>query len=654
MSTIAGMYHFNDDPVHLDQVRRLNHASLEREPETLNAWSRQRIGLGYRGFRTNDEPPDERQPLSSADQTCWIVFEGRIDNRDDLTRKFEFGPRSESHSDAKLVLRAYETWGTQCVSHLLGDFTFAIWDEPEQTLCIVRDALGIHPLFYFVDHKRLVFATSITQLLRGAQLSKSIDDEYIANFMVRGDCPTELTPFRTVKRLPAGHSIVVRNNRFSKQKYWDADPSKTIRYQSDQEYEEHFKHAFRKSVAARLRTDGPVAAELSGGLDSSSIVCMVQEIYQAGEVPHRGFLTATITYDEAVQCDERRWSQSVIQKYGLHGEQVRSDEHWPFKDCTENLPEWDEPTPKIVLFDSLHEIGRRLRGNGVGVLLSGIGGDQVFRGSCFPRYLADLLAGFKWRRLLSELAIWQRGLGWPVSKVFLEACVKPLIRPNSLAGASLEPAAEIPEWVSHNFSDRMELADRTWSRGFAPRRYKSPAFQEQYLDIVRSSAILHQGYMLNANVEIRFPFLDRELVEFALSIPVDQMIRPDGQSRSIMRRAMRGILPEVVRKRTDYEATFFDHSLYLGIEKEWIGLSSLLQSSRLAAAGYVDLPELKRELELARVGSSRNMYMLWATLALELWLRSNEFRGPEKEVRNLTKNATSMHSKSWERERIEG
>src|SRR5205823_2456711 len=199
------------------------------------------------------------------------------------------------------------------------------------------------------------------------------EEEYFADFLIRGDCPSEFTPYRGVRRLLGGWSVIVRDGRFCKQKYWDADPSKAIRYSSDQEYEEHFRHAFRKAVRVRLRADGPVASELSGGLDSSSIVCMAQEVYRSREAIDRGFTACTFTYDDAVNCDERHWSRMVIEKCGVPNEQIPVDAHWPFKGCTKGTPRWDEPTPKIVLCAQMHEMGRRLKERGIKVLLSGLG-----------------------------------------------------------------------------------------------------------------------------------------------------------------------------------------------------------------------------------------------------------------------------------------
>ena len=330
------------------------------------------------------------------------------------------------------MLIAYLLWGTQCAAHLLGDFSFAIWDRRTDSLVVARDALGVRSLFYITNERQFTFASFISQLLEDPSVPQNIDEEYFADYFVRGACQNELTPFKVVRRLLPGWLIQVQGTSVSLLQYWKPDRTQKINFCSDPEFETRFRSLFRASVADRLRSPGPVAAELSGGLDSSSIVCMAQEIYRSGELPGNSFKAYTDTFD-GFAFDERHLSRLVREKYQFCYEEIPLNDFGWFKDCDRNVPCWDEPNHGILIYSDLYERGRHLKRDRIEVLLSGIGGDQVFRGTCFPRYLSDSLKRLAVKKLFADLSAWQRTIGWSTSKLFLEACLKPLIWPNSLA-----------------------------------------------------------------------------------------------------------------------------------------------------------------------------------------------------------------------------
>ncbi len=181
----------------------------------------------------------------------------------------------------------------------------------------MTDAIGVRPIFYIETERQFVFSSQIGQLLGSPGLqSYALNEEYLADFLACGFSPRDTTPFKGIKRLPAGHALIVENGDIRLEQYWDLEDKKIL-YQRQEEYEEHFLALFRESVECCLRADGTVWSDLSGGLDSSSIVCIAQEIQNRNGHKKNEFSTVTVVYDEATQSDEREWSQAAIDKYSL-------------------------------------------------------------------------------------------------------------------------------------------------------------------------------------------------------------------------------------------------------------------------------------------------------------------------------------------------
>lgn len=619
MSAISCVYHLDGQPLDRELLLRMIQISCPFGPDCQTRWLDKHIGLGYCGLWTVEESLGESQPVSDVTGTVRIVCDGRIDNRKQLGD--ELG-RSESkpYTDAELLLAAYSTWGTACAARIVGDFAFVVWDSARQRLFCARDALGVRSLFYAFDGQTFFCGSLIRQLLQDRSISRQLDEEFMANFLVRGDSPGELTPYQGIKRLLGGWSIVIENGVLKKTKYWDLDPHKTIQYSSDDEYEQHFRCVFREAVSARLRSCGPVASDLSGGLDSSSIVCMAQDIYQSGDVPDNGFYVLTQLFDQAVAAKEGQFSREVIDKYKLRVEYFSGEAHWSLKDHHEGALYWDEPTLKGLVTSLLQEVGNRLIRGRTRVLLSGIGGDQVFLGdTTMPLHLVDEFRRFRWKKLGEELRAWQKFLKRPLLQVFLENCVLPFQYPNSMLLPAFRDRGGVPDWIDPHFSRKYDLRRRGPLYGFLPQVYKSPAAQRQYLLIKRTSAPLLQWHLANPELEARFPYLDRRLVEFAMAIPMTQKLRV-GETRSILRRGMRGILPEKIRTRRG--KAVFDQASSISLQKEWKMVSQLTSSPHLASLGMIDPERLHSAAESASLGLLKDSYLFWAALSLELWLRT--------------------------------
>jgi asparagine synthase (glutamine-hydrolysing) len=622
MGIIGGIYNTDGQPVCPEALKALLHrVSLVRQDKE-GTYVSGNIGLGSRQIDSTPESRIEKQPVHSEVRSCYVVLDGRIDNRRALIRDLEItGDCEESITDAELILRAYEAWGTGCAQRTIGHFAFAIWDNERSRLLCVTDAIGVRPIFYIETERQFVFSSQIGQLLGDPALpSPDLNEEYLADFLACGLSLRGMTPFKGIKRLPAGHVLIVENGDVRLEKYWDLEEKK-IYYDSQEEYDEQFLALFRESVEHCLRADAPVWSDLSGGLDSSSIVCMAQEIRSQSGRKKNGFSTVTVVYDEAAKSDEREWSRAAIDKYSLDARQISGDVFCAFKESLAGASYWDEPHGQILFYSTFKRYAEMLEQAGANILLTGVCAEAALLvEDPEPIHLADLLRTVQLRKLGGELSAWQKSMKVPLLNVLIYCCLKPLLYPTLRIYMPRRWTAA-PSWVTSSFARRYDLAGRQ-NHGFMPLKFKSPADQWQYELVKRSPWFLVRGYLERA-CDIRYPFLFQPLVEFSMAVPWERRIRP-GIDKYLLRQAMAGILPDKIRRRGGKRGP--GHSVYLSVAKYWKEIEPLIQSPYLSSLGIVDQKDLYRVTELARHGHAQHLVMLMWTLSLELWLRSLQNR----------------------------
>src|SRR6185369_3768115 len=617
MGIITGICSLDNQPICADALKvLLNRGQLIRQDQE-GSYHGPTIGLGSRHINSTPESKVEKQPAHNDSGTCQVVLDGRIDNRRALIGSLEItGDSQQSITDAALILRAYETWGIQCARRIVGHFAFAIWDNERKRLLCVTDAIGVRPIFYIETERQFVFSSQMSQLLGSPGLSSyALDEEYLADYLSSGSSLRGMTPFKGIKRLPAGHALIVESAKVQMEKYWDLEEKKVL-HESQEEYEEHFLALFRESVECCLRADGAVWSDLSGGLDSSSIVCMAQEIRNQNGHKKNAFSTVTVVYDEATKSDEREWSQEVVDKYALDAHEISGDVFCSFKDSLEGASYWDEPHGQILFYSTFKRYSEMLAQAGSKVLLTGVCAEAVLLvEDPEPIHLADMLRALQLLKLGRELNAWQKSMRVPLLNILIHCCVRPLLNP-TLRVYMPRRSNVVPSWITPSFAKRYEIEDRH-NLGFMPVRFKSPADQWQYELVKRSPAFLVRGYLEKA-CDIRYPFLYQPLIEFSMMSPWERKIRP-GIDKYLLRRAMRGILPEKIRRRGGKRGP--GHSVYLSLAKHWKEIETLLESPYLSSLGIVNQKELYRVAELARHGHAIHLVMLMWTLSLEFWLR---------------------------------
>ena len=274
MSVQAGVLNFDGQPLDRGLLEELSQMAERYGPDGESKYIDGPLGMVYRPFHTTSESRSERQPETCAGGFV-LTWDGRLDNRDEL--------RSELHdqlgsdlTDVAVVKAAFERWGLDCLCKIIGDWALVIWNPQQRELTLARDYLGIRTLYYYLSSARVIWCTDLACIAeRNGPFTLS--EQYVAGYLVTWP-DAHLTPYREIHAVPPGNLVRIRDGVDSLRQYWAFTPSATTHYRTDVEYEDHFRQLFRQAVRRRLRCDSPILTELSGGLDSSSIVCMADDI----------------------------------------------------------------------------------------------------------------------------------------------------------------------------------------------------------------------------------------------------------------------------------------------------------------------------------------------------------------------------------------
>lgn len=603
MSAQYGRWNFDGaGSVPSEQTRRL---LAPYGPDAEGIYTGHGIGILFRAFMTTEESTAERQPLILSSGAV-VTWDGQLDNREDLVRAL--GDRvSVVDNDVAIVLAAYERWKSGCFGKLVGDWAVSIWSPQEKSILLARDFVGAKQLYYRVDGDSVTWSTVLDPLVFGRDLA--LDEEYIAGWLSSFPAP-HLTPYAEIHAVPPASLIRFTPKGHTVRRYWEFDGTKRIRYPSDGEYEEHFRAVFGQSIRRRLRSNAPILAELSGGMDSSAIVSMADQVTQR--------LVDTVSYynDSEPNWNERPWFSKVEERRGKAG--LHIDASTPSSGPGDNeVTLWPgSPGRTSKLADWMRRHGHR-------AMLSGIGGDEFLGGVPTPvPELEDLLARGRFRALAHRLKTWALVQRRPWIYLLRDAATGFLPSMLRTLPEHKRPAPWLdPEFVKRH---RASLSNESRLTLFGDL----PSFQENIgaLDRLRrqlAATELCRQYPY----EKRYPYLDRDLLEFLFAIPREQIVRP-GERRSLMRRALRGIVPDEVLDRR--RKAYVTRSPLVSIQKQQEQLA-VSHDDLVAGSLGIIVPDLFfGTLEEVRQGKQIPIVPLLRSLALERWLRALRATGALK------------------------
>jgi asparagine synthase (glutamine-hydrolysing) len=543
MSAIAGLWSFESGAVVSEACRQMLQALRVYGVDDTAQYDDDQMAMGRCLSRLLPEDRFDRQPISASGTV--MVADLRLDNRRELIRQLAI-IEPAGLSDSALLMAAWQKWRERCVDHLLGAFSFAVWDPRQRELFIARDHTGERPLYYFSSPTQFAFASMPKALHTLPSVGAEVDEDYIVRYLAVLNTPVEQTIFRRIVRLPAGCILSVRPRETRLLHYWQREALPELRLSSDEEYLELFRECFDQAVACRLRTIGGIGAQLSGGLDSSSVASTAAQLLAA---EGRGLIAYTAVPRSEFKPlprpnhfdNEGPAAAQVAELYpNMRHELVDSSDR-NFLDVLDlNNSLYDHPcyTPSNEVW--LNAILSRARESGVTVLLNGNCGNSTLSYYGMPVLSAWFRSG-RWLTL-AQIA-WQlkasqdasiksilRNALWPSLPFWLRRITDPHMREFNLDYCALHPDLirrfDVKRRVLHDLSTN-------WQNG---RSMLSALLT--YGDI-SDTCIAPQG---GWGIDSRDPTFDKRVVEFCLTVPLEQFVQ-GGKLRSLVRRAMVGRLP---------------------------------------------------------------------------------------------------------------
>ena len=523
-----------------------------------------------------------------------VVVDGLLDNVDDLARTLDVDrdPRA-------VALAAFRRWGIDAGAHLLGDFVVVISDAPARKLTCIRDPIGQRPLFYGTSRDAIVIASEAHQVVRHPEMPRAINEGMVAEHLSDMPSTSVETLWRDVFRVPPGHAFEVTAGDVRVRRYWDLDPNVTLAHATDEEYDEQFRDVFSRAVECRVRHVDRVGVLLSGGIDSSSIAGVAQDLrVREGASPLHA-LSATFP-DRA--CDESSFIDAVVGMWHLPS--TRTNVVLPVREDLETYADryLDVPMTPGLTGDVLRRTAASM---GITTVLTGSGGDDFFSGSPL-RPLAMLRGG--------NVA----GIARAIVSPMLSDRVRQFLRPMFGARPASRP------WIRPEFAGAIGLEDRLLARTiptFATREqreiYAIVRGLPQFLGDEIEDRAAHA-----AGVVQRHPFYDRRVVEFGFALPSAQRMQGD-LHKAVIRRALRAYLPAVIADRSSKAEFSFVYAAAL----DAIGAGQIFMRLRSSERGWVDAAIVADMYERMTALYSRQdeayielALQLWAIVALELWL----------------------------------
>jgi asparagine synthase (glutamine-hydrolysing) len=589
----AGIWHYDQKPVSPEMVNAIEDRMAVQGPDSCHRFEQSGFAMIYRAFHITEEDALESQPLPSP-QGAILTWDGRLDNRNELLQRLG---RSviDLPTDAEIVSAALAAWDTEALPMFIGDWALAYWKPEQRRLLLARDYFGIRTLFYLRSGNSLFWATDLAALVLHSDERFTLSDEYFAGFFTSNPEP-HLTPYDEIKFVSPGGYLEVTPHRIHVRRYWSFNSLRPIRYHSDADYEEHFRQLFRQSVRRRLRTAYPILADLSGGLDSSSIVCMAQDVMKKSEA---SATINTLSYYslEEPGGDERPYVEVVerhIGKQGVHIES-RSDESTtltPLRDpYFSAFPDYFDGAIKgeEELLSHTCEQGNRVR-------LKGLGGDELLGGMQNPvPELASLLWHFRLPTFSRQLIAWSLQRKSTVWSLMGQASV--YLAPIWIRERFISKK-DLVSWLKPEFARQQHVA---WRKLQAVTDWRAhlpglPSPDSQYLSLAATVA----GYVppFSYPDQLALPYYDRDLVSFLFAIPDEQTLRPQ-QRRSLMRRGLRGIVPDkVLTRKTKWLGR---RAPALGLLDKANSLTASLPGTAIAER-YVDSARIEADFAKLRQG----------------------------------------------------
>src|ERR1043165_4519826 len=634
MCGICGVWEYgaNVGGVEESQLVQMRDEMTHRGPDDAGAlvFDDARGGFGFRRLSIIDLSPAGHQPMHGCDKRNWLVFNGEIYNHAKLRTTLEQrGHKYSSRTDSETILYLYEERDLDFVHDIEGDYAISLWDATKQGLLLVRDRIGVKPLYYFFKNGRFIFASEIKAILKHSAVTPDIDEEALYHYLTFLTTPAPTTLFKDIHKLPAGHMLTLsRKGELEIRQYWDALPPQKDIVRSDAEHKEEILRLLRDSIRKRMMSDVPFGVFLSGGVDSSANVALMSEQMS------RPVETFTVGFSDAEYLNELEPARRIAKQFGTNHHEVIISE----KEMHEFLPRMvfhqDEPIADPVCVP-LYYVSKLARDSGTIVVQVGEGSDEIFSG--YENYVRHL-------RIYENF--WRHAEALPLS---LRRAFSNLSRPALEATGRKRAAIELIRRLGADeplFWGGVVVYDETFKpRVLAPQvrerlnGLSSLRVVESYLKHIEQERpdaefLARMTYLelklrlpelllmrvdkitMATSVEARVPFLDHHLVEYALSLP--RALKVEGASgKDILKRSLEEILPHdlLYERKRGFGAPV--REWFRGGLEGWF--DEHLMNSSMRRRELLDYGFVSRMLDEHRRRTKDWGFHLWALLNLSLW-----------------------------------
>jgi len=592
MSVIFGILNFTNAPIASHSLSQMEESMTHLSADKSGIWTKKSIGLGNLLRYNTPESLYEKLPLRDELSGCVLVWGGRLDNRAELSQALNIpSAQAKSLPDSRLALTAYLKWGISCPDHLLGDWAFALWDAKQHKLFVARDHYGTTGLYYYYDHCRFVFASSLKGILALPEIPRHLNPFSLGGMGFRNYAST---PYKNIHRLTPAQAltITIESPQPRIWHYWHPKNATTIRLRSDQDYIDAFMETYREAISCRLRSNYPIGIALSGGLDSGSISTLASH-----ELTQRGqdlFAFSSIpTYETesttpSGRCaDERSYTEATCQ-FGnnIQLTYIKNESITPIEALRQGIETFELPHAGANLIWGL-ELYKAAREKNIGTMLDGWGGNfTISWAGNRNKYLMSLIRSQDWRTFIHEFNKWQSVNQSSFFRTMKSQVFLPFIP---------------PIWVEHlrDFrSNRHRSVFNPLALQDMKKKYKGITIDTEAVNSLnpglhsffrngKTSFAFEMGAAFG--MEARQPAMDKRLIEFCLGIPQNQHTR-DGQDRLLIRRAMKGLMPDKVLWYKQRGIQSADIGSRIRVHRDEIGVTlEELRASNMAQY-YLDLP----------------------------------------------------------------
>lgn len=618
MCGIAGVYRFDEQPVSVPTIKAMTDVIAYRGPDGEGHYADDGVGLGHRRLAIIDLSPRGRQPMSNADGSVVLIYNGELFNYQEIRVRLQaLGYEFVSQSDTEVILHAYEAWGVDSVLQFNGQFALAIWDRSNRRMFIARDRFGVKPLYYYHDGEKFVFASEIKAVLAYPGVPRNVDFPALNEYFTFQNILTDRTLFQKIHLLPAGCMLVIDRGGMHQSRYWDYRFSDEPITMSEDEAAEELFRLFKQAVTRQLVSDVPIASYLSGGMDSGSITAVARQ--NLGRI-----MSFTCGFDLSsasgleLAFDERARAEVMAN--------VFKTEHY---EVVLHAGDMENVMPELIWHLEDLRVGQcypnyyvaRLASKFVKVVLSGAGGDELFGG--YPwRYYRGINSTNQQEFYRNYYAFWQR--------LTLDEDKAQLFTPDVYRAMNGHSTFDV-------FSDVMQPAKLRYETA---EDFVNASLYFEIKTFLHGLLVVEDKLSMAHSLETRVPFLDNDLVDFAMRVPPRYKLKSLSQptptidedtlgkrrqyaqtdnGKTILRRAMNSHMPPAIAEGVKQGFSAPDASWFRGESIDYI--NDLLRNPRARIYDYLQQPYVLAKLDEHTSGRNNNRLFIWSLLSLEWWAR---------------------------------